>query len=203
MALSVIAETSSTFFMMFFLLRAASLSKKVIRCQGKVTGLSPQNDNVLFAQSRNVLLTAPSLGDARRTTTDDTSRTGPPGGPEEGEEEADHAEGGGGRAGNHGKEFLTHYTSFCRKTHKTLIPRQLCRASGVGMPTLPSPARPPLFRQPRFPEIATAVISAHGVVQAPLVSPPVQSRPLAVPAPRTERSSTACCRFIFMKEIWL
>src|ERR1035441_7972122 len=51
--------------------------------------VSPQNDNVLFAQSRNVRLTAPSLGDARRTTTDDTSRTGPPGGPEEGEEEAD------------------------------------------------------------------------------------------------------------------
>src|ERR1039457_3828858 len=50
--------------------------------------VSPQNDNVLFAQSRNVRLTAPSLGDARRTTTDDTSRTGPPGGPEEGEEEA-------------------------------------------------------------------------------------------------------------------
>src|ERR1039457_7722924 len=42
--------------------------------------------------------------------------------------------------------------SFCRKTHKTLIPRQLCRASGVGMPTLPSPARPPIFREQRIPK---------------------------------------------------
>src|ERR1039458_7943220 len=65
--------------------------------------VSPQNDNVLFAQSRNVRLTAPSWGDARRTTTDDTSRTGPPGGPEEGEEEADHAEGGSRGTGDHGK----------------------------------------------------------------------------------------------------
>jgi hypothetical protein len=31
-----------------------------------------QSDNVLFEQSRNVLLTTPSWGDARRTTTDDT-----------------------------------------------------------------------------------------------------------------------------------
>src|ERR1035441_8130290 len=54
-------------------------------------------------QSRNVRLTAPSWGDARRTTADDTSRTGPPGGPEKGEEEADHAEGGSRRTGNHGK----------------------------------------------------------------------------------------------------
>src|SRR5438132_1006722 len=33
-----------------------------------------QSDNVPFEQSRNVLLTAPSLGDAGRTTTDDASR---------------------------------------------------------------------------------------------------------------------------------
>ena len=33
-----------------------------------------QSDNVPFEQSRNVLLTTPGLGDARRTTTDDASR---------------------------------------------------------------------------------------------------------------------------------
>ncbi len=33
-----------------------------------------QNDNVPFEQSRNVLLTAPNFGDARRTTTDDSNR---------------------------------------------------------------------------------------------------------------------------------
>src|ERR1039457_7200879 len=72
-------------------------------CQDNFSLLSPQNDNVLFAQSRNVLLTPPGWGGARRTTTDDASRTGPPGGPEEGEEEADHAEGGSRRTGDHGK----------------------------------------------------------------------------------------------------
>src|SRR5207247_5128168 len=33
-----------------------------------------QNENVVFEQSRNVVLTAPSFGDAGRTTTDDPSR---------------------------------------------------------------------------------------------------------------------------------
>jgi hypothetical protein len=33
-----------------------------------------QSDNVPFEQSRNVPLTTPGLGDARRTTTDDASR---------------------------------------------------------------------------------------------------------------------------------
>ena len=37
-------------------------------------GLSPQSDNVPFEQSRNVPLTTPSWGDARRTTTDDAIR---------------------------------------------------------------------------------------------------------------------------------
>ena len=36
--------------------------------------LTRQSDNVPFEQSRNVLLTAPSFGDARRTATDDASR---------------------------------------------------------------------------------------------------------------------------------
>ena len=34
-----------------------------------------QSDNVAFEQSRNVVLTAPSFGDAGRTTTDDASRS--------------------------------------------------------------------------------------------------------------------------------
>jgi tagatose-1,6-bisphosphate aldolase len=33
-----------------------------------------QNENVVFEQSRNVVLTAPSFGDAGRTTTHDPSR---------------------------------------------------------------------------------------------------------------------------------
>ena len=33
-----------------------------------------QSDNVAFEQSRNVVLTTPSWGDAGRTTTDDASR---------------------------------------------------------------------------------------------------------------------------------
>ena len=33
-----------------------------------------QNENVVFEQSRNVVLTAASFGDAGRTTTDDPSR---------------------------------------------------------------------------------------------------------------------------------
>ena len=46
---------------------------------GEMAGIDPeslwrQSDNVPFEQSRNVLLTAPSCGDAGRTTTDDASR---------------------------------------------------------------------------------------------------------------------------------
>ena len=59
-----------------------------------------QSDNVPFEQSRNVLLTAPSFGDAGRTTTDDPSRSRPAGDVEEGEEEADHAARGGRGAGD-------------------------------------------------------------------------------------------------------
>src|ERR1035438_10054679 len=55
-------------------------------------GVSQQNDNVLTEQSRNVLLTEPSLEGGQRTTTDDPSRTRPAGGPEKGQEEIDHAE---------------------------------------------------------------------------------------------------------------
>src|SRR5690349_1357401 len=62
--------------------------------------MSPQNDNVLFAQSRNVLLTPSGWGGGRRTTTDDASRTGPLCGPEKGKEKADHPETGSRRAGD-------------------------------------------------------------------------------------------------------
>src|SRR5437868_5774389 len=70
--------------------------------EDRIPSLSPQNDNVLFAQSRNVLLTPSSWGGGRRTTTNDASRTGPPSGPEEGEEEADHPEAGSRRTGDNG-----------------------------------------------------------------------------------------------------
>src|ERR1022692_3446636 len=50
-----------------------------------------QSDNVPFEQSRNVPLTAPSFGDARRTTTDDASRSRPAGDAEESQEETDYA----------------------------------------------------------------------------------------------------------------
>src|SRR5438270_2386678 len=70
--------------------------------QNGATLMSPQNDNVLFAQSRNVLLTPSSWGGGRRTTTNDASRTGPPSGPEEGEEEADHPKAGSRRTGDNG-----------------------------------------------------------------------------------------------------
>ena len=61
--------------------------------------LSQQNENVLFGQSRNVLLTGSSLGRGRRTTADDPGRARPASGLEEGQEETDHAEAGsrGGR----------------------------------------------------------------------------------------------------------
>jgi hypothetical protein len=39
-----------------------------------LVGMWQQNENVVFEQSRNVVLTAPSFGDAGRTTTDDPSR---------------------------------------------------------------------------------------------------------------------------------
>ena len=39
-----------------------------------LSNLWQQSDNVPFEQSRNVLLTAPSFGDAGRTTTNDPSR---------------------------------------------------------------------------------------------------------------------------------
>jgi sugar lactone lactonase YvrE len=42
--------------------------------QGNLYVVTRQSDNVPFEQSRNVLLTAPSFGDARRTATDDASR---------------------------------------------------------------------------------------------------------------------------------
>src|SRR5262252_6079312 len=80
----------------------ASSERKTCRCPfpPTVTNMSPQNDNVLFAQSRNVLLTHSVWGGGRRTTTNDASRTGPPCGPEKGKEETDHPEGGSRRAGN-------------------------------------------------------------------------------------------------------
>ena len=40
----------------------------------RVLGMWQQSDNVAFEQSRNVVLTSPSLGNAGRTTTDDPSR---------------------------------------------------------------------------------------------------------------------------------
>src|ERR1035438_9975941 len=53
--------------------------------------MTRQSDNVPFEQSRNVPLTAPSFGDARRTTTDDTSRPRPAGDADESQEEVDYA----------------------------------------------------------------------------------------------------------------
>ncbi len=44
-----------------------------------VLALSQQSSNVLFGQSRNVLLTGPSLEGGQRTATDDPSRTRPDG----------------------------------------------------------------------------------------------------------------------------
>src|SRR5271157_2374035 len=58
-------------------------------------GVSRQSDNVLFWQSRNVLLTGPSLEGGPRTTTHDPGRARPAGGPEKGQEETDYAEAGG------------------------------------------------------------------------------------------------------------
>src|SRR5438270_9656128 len=84
------------------LIECGDLIPGIDRMQAVARKLSPQNDNVLFAQSRNVLLTPSSWGGGRRTTTNDASRTGPPSGPEEGEEEADHPEAGSRRTGDNG-----------------------------------------------------------------------------------------------------
>src|ERR1017187_7410726 len=62
--------------------------------QWLTSSLSQQSSNVLFGQSRNVLLTGSSLEGGRRTTADDPSRARPAGGLEEGQEETDHAEAG-------------------------------------------------------------------------------------------------------------
>jgi hypothetical protein len=56
--------------------------------------LSQQSENVLFGQSRNVLLTGSSLKGGRRTATDEPGRARPAGCPQAGEEESDHAEAG-------------------------------------------------------------------------------------------------------------
>src|SRR5260370_36474218 len=56
--------------------------------------LSQQSENVLFGQSRNVLLTESRLRGGRRTATDEPSRARPAGCPEEGEEETDYSKAG-------------------------------------------------------------------------------------------------------------
>ena len=65
--------------------------------------MSQQSSNVLFGQSRNVLLTPADWRGAGRTATDEPNRPGPVGGLEKGQEEIDHAEGGCEGIGNHGK----------------------------------------------------------------------------------------------------
>jgi hypothetical protein len=50
------------------------LACRIQGIQGIQGILWQQSDNVPFEQSRNVLLTAPSFGDAGRTITDDPSR---------------------------------------------------------------------------------------------------------------------------------
>src|SRR5258708_35007472 len=61
---------------------------------GNTRELSQQSSNVLFEQSRNVLLTGASMEGGRRTTADDPGRARPAGGFEESQEETDHAETG-------------------------------------------------------------------------------------------------------------
>src|SRR5207249_8428504 len=64
----------------------ACLSLTVWFCVGWAgRAMWQQSENVVFEQSRNVVLTAPSFGDAGRTTTDDSSRKRPAGGIEEGQ----------------------------------------------------------------------------------------------------------------------
>src|SRR5438445_8700856 len=67
-----------------------------LRARGQclIRPMSQQNENVLFGQSRNVLLTGSSLGRGRRTTADDPGRARPASGLEEGQQETDHAEAG-------------------------------------------------------------------------------------------------------------
>src|ERR1017187_8997132 len=65
-----------------------------IAALGRIIEVSQQSSNVLFGQSRNVLLTGSSLEGGRRTTADDPGRARPAGGLEEGQEETDHAEAG-------------------------------------------------------------------------------------------------------------
>jgi hypothetical protein len=56
--------------------------------------MSQQDENVLFGQSRNVLLTGSSLERGRRTTADDPGRARPASSLEEGQEETDHPKAG-------------------------------------------------------------------------------------------------------------
>ena len=75
-------------------LLASSVSLR--RAEGKWSRgpLSQLNENVLFRQSRNVLLTGSSLRGGRRTAADEPGRARPAGCPEAGQEEVDHAAAG-------------------------------------------------------------------------------------------------------------
>ncbi len=70
-------------------MKSAGLLRTVRSAAVLGPGLWRQSDNVPFEQSRNVLLTAPSCGDAGRTTTNDLSRKRPAGDTQESQEEAD------------------------------------------------------------------------------------------------------------------
>src|ERR1039457_1704798 len=67
-----------------------TLNATKVKVHSATESLTRQSDNVPFEQSRNVLLTAPSFGDARRTATDDARRSRPAGDVEESQGEADH-----------------------------------------------------------------------------------------------------------------
>jgi hypothetical protein len=58
--------------------------------------MSPQSENVLFAQSRNVLLTLAGWGVGNGPTLDDAEGARPTGSANENQEEADHAKAGSG-----------------------------------------------------------------------------------------------------------
>lgn len=78
--------------------------KSVLECllpplDGTHTGVWQQSKNVPFEQSRNVPLTAPDFGDARRTATDDASGPRPVGDVAKSREESNHATSGGGGIG--------------------------------------------------------------------------------------------------------
>src|SRR5439155_22727669 len=80
--------------------RRASRRVSMRQPEGRATSrgsptLTRQSDNVPFEQSRNVLLTAPSFGDAGRTTTDDPGRSRPAGDVEKSQGETDYAARGG------------------------------------------------------------------------------------------------------------